>query len=217
MSSTALTVAKKFSNSSRDQNSFAELISFLKEQPEYFGWRGRATPDLGSENGIAAVAEKYFSKRHERTFPSIPTTVPDPMVSLIMVHFYGHSVAGAEKIKIEHQHSMAAENIVGELLEKYLADKIENFGWVWCPASLVKHTDFIKKSENEWILLQVKNRDNSENSSSAAIRGGTKIIKWFRTYSRTGESNWENFPDPKAVKILSENGFKRYVVSLFKS
>jgi hypothetical protein len=217
MSSIASLVAKKFSNSREAQKSFAELIAFLKDHPEYFGWRGKKMPNLNSENGIAIVAEKYFSKRHEKTVPSIPTTVPDPMVSLIMVYFYGHSEANAEKIKIEHQHSMAAENIVGELLEKYLAENIESLGWVWCPASLVKHTDFIKKTGNDWVLLQVKNRDNSENSSSAAIRGGTEIIKWFRTYSRTGESNWENFPDSAALKILSENDFKKYVINLFKN
>lgn len=216
MSSIASSVAKKFTDSSGELNSFAELIDFLKEHPEYFGWRGKTVPDLNTEKGVEMVAEKYFSKRHETTVPSIPTTVPDPLVSLIMVHFYGHSEVSAEKIKVEHQHSMAAENIVGELLEKYLAENIENLGWVWCPASLVKHTDFIKKSGNEWVLLQVKNRDNSENSSSAAIRGGTKIIKWFRTYSRTGESNWENFPDSAAVKVLSEINFKKFVINLFK-
>jgi hypothetical protein len=97
MSSIASLVAKKFSNSSEDQKSFAKLIAFLKDHPEYFGWRGKKMPNLNSENGVAIVAEKYFSKRHEKTVPSIPTTVPDPMVSLIMVHFYGHSEAKSER------------------------------------------------------------------------------------------------------------------------
>ena len=217
MPSIGSNIARKFSKSNRDIGSFDLLISFLREHPEYFGWRGRVSPNLTTEDGLMAVAEKYFSNRHKKTTPSIPVTVPDPMVSLIMIHFYGHSPLSAEKIKVEHQHSMAAENIVGELLEKYLAEKIEDLGWVWCAASLVKHTDFIKKTRDKWTLLQIKNRDNSENSSSAAIRDGTKIIKWFRTFSRTGESNWENFPDKRAVKILSEDDFKKFVINLFKS
>lgn len=55
-----------------------------------------------------------------------------------------------------------------------------------------------------WEAVQVKNRDNTENSSSSAIRQGTTIEKWFRTYSkpsrkRATNTNWENFPEEEFV------------------
>ena len=39
-------------------------------------------------------------------------------------------------------------------------------GWIWCSGTSVKAVDFIHYDEknNEWNLLQVKNRDNTENS-----------------------------------------------------
>ena len=60
-------------------------------------------------------------------------------------------------------------------------------------------------------MLQVKNRDNSENSSSSAIRAGTIIEKWFRTFSRRAGSNWAAFPDESLRAQLSEEAFKDFV------
>jgi hypothetical protein len=106
---------------------------------------------------------------------------------------------------------MAAENMVGELLERYIDSVLSKHGWVWCCGALVKHVDFIKKEDNGYRLLQIKNRDNSENSSSKAIRDGTTIEHWFRTFSRTGRTNWEAFPDKSLKSHLSEVGFVSYV------
>ena len=78
-------------------------------------------------------------------------------------------------------------------------------------AALVKKIDFIKIENNKYRLLQIKNRDNSENSSSAAIRDDTTIEKWFRTYSLTGKTNWINFPDNQLKSQLSGNGFTEFV------
>jgi SinI restriction endonuclease len=79
---------------------------------------------------------------------------------------------------------------------------------------LVKAVDFVlppAKSELPWRLLQVKNRDNSENSSSSAIRKGTDIEKWHRTFSRKRGENWGAFPDKTAKDTLSEKGFRDFV------
>src|SRR6202453_1801536 len=64
-------------------------------------------------------------------------------------------------------------------------------GWIWCSGTSVKAVDFIHYDEknNEWNLLQVKNRDNTENSSSSKIRDNTTIKKWFRTYSQRDTTN----------------------------
>ena len=64
--------------------------------------------------------------------------------------------------------------------------------------------------------MQVKNRDNTENSSSSAIRNGTEIQKWFRTFSkpsrnRSSNTNWENFPEAEFRDQLSEEGFLQFI------
>ncbi len=60
-------------------------------------------------------------------------------------------------------------------------------------------------------ITPVKNLDNSENSSSSAIRNGTDIKKWFRTFSKKPGSNWEAFPDEEIKGDVSEEGFRQYV------
>ena len=72
------------------------------------------------------------------------------------------------------------------------------------------------KSKGLWEAVQVKNRDNTENSSSSAIRHGTTIEKWFRTYSkpskkRATNTNWENFPEEEFRDQLSEEGFLQFI------
>jgi SinI restriction endonuclease len=86
--------------------------------------------------------------------------------------------------------------------------------YIIAAGSIVKSVDFIKPplpDADVWTVLQVKNRDNSENSSSSAIRKGTMIEKWFRTYSKTGKTNWSNFPDEQMRTDLSEVLFQAFV------
>ena len=123
-----------------------------------------------------------------------------------------------EQIKVEHQLSMSAENLVGALLERYIAQVLEPHGWIWCAGDFVRAIDFIKYNQSTklWEAVQVKNRDNTENSSSSAIRQGTTIEKWFRTYSkpskkRATNTNWENFPEEEFRDQLSEDGFLQFI------
>ncbi|MGE7848175.1 SinI family restriction endonuclease [Bacillus cereus] len=74
---------------------------------------------------------------------------------------------------------MSAENKNGVILEEYLAEILEPYGWIWCAGSTYRAVDFCYLGE-EPILLQVKNKYNTENSSSSAIRTGTIIQKWNR-------------------------------------
>ena len=56
-----------------------------------------------------------------------PTTVPDEVVSIVLNISFNIQPENLERIKEEHRFSMAAENIVGDLLERYLNAK----GWGW--------------------------------------------------------------------------------------
>jgi hypothetical protein len=208
----AIRVASRYTQLDLERKSLAVLHTFLIQNPDLFGWRGKTKPNLSTEQGLTTLAEKYFTSRRTLVSPSEPQTVPDDMVSVILNSFYGHHTSRLDSIKKEHQHSMAAENMVGELLERYLDSVLKNYGWIWCCGALVKHIDFIKQSATGGFqLLQIKNRDNSENSSSKAIRDGTDIQHWFRTFSRTGATNWGAFPDAVARSQLSESGFIRFV------
>lgn len=97
-----------------------------------------------------------------------------------------------------HDLLMSIENLQGHLLEAYISSIIckPPYNFIWLDGEIVKATDFaleydkvqpdgtIKKSI---YLLQIKNKYNTENSSSVTVRDGTKIKieKWYRLGKET--------------------------------
>ncbi|MDO4762686.1 MAG: SinI family restriction endonuclease [Corynebacterium sp.] len=163
------------------------------------------------------LATKFCNGHNRGELPQ-PGTIPDPALSIVMR--YGYSVAEQNLSELieGHRIAMVAENMVGDLLERYL-NSVLNGAWVWCAGEVVKHVDFIQRPSEPgapWKALQIKNRDNSENSSSSAIRKGTSILKWYRTKSRTGATMWDCFPVDTEQKILSEEGFQNFVRDLLQ-
>lgn len=194
------------------------VATFLVENPEL-----APKPTKGSQFGSRDYWEKLASKfvlgRSPRN-PQEPTTVPDVLVSVILQEYFGFEEAELERIVREHSLAMASENIVGDLLERYIASKLEEFDWVWCSGEVVRKVDFLAARAgvaNQWIPLQIKNRDNSENSSSSSVREGTTIVKWFRTFSRTGSTNWPAFPESLDSVKLSEDDFQRFARKYLRS
>lgn len=186
--------------------------NYMTTYPENLSIRSKKNaPDLNTEEGIQKLAVSYFSSFYSPTIPKLPQTVPDDMVSLIMKRVFGYSDSEAEKIKKTHLQSMASENAVGTLLERYLDSVLRPNGWAWCCGDFVRAIDFIKFDNGIWYELQIKNRSNSENSSSSAIRQGTKIHKWYRTKAATGETMWNSLPETMRGLNLSEEGFKSFV------
>ena len=203
---------QRVNDEAAERRRFATVCLFLFENPDSLSWRGNIRPDPLSGVGYPLMAKKFFEARLKLELPSEPTTVSDPMVGVVLQEVYGYSAMQSSRVEVEHKHSMSAENTVGGLLERYLASVMEPYGWVWCAGDFVKAIDFIKMTgTGRWELLQVKNRDNSENSSSSAIRNGTDIKKWFRTFSRTGYTNWQAFPDAALRNMLSEGAFEQFV------
>lgn len=99
---------------------FTEICTFLSEFPEQLSWKtskqNPIKPSLDTREGLETLASCYFSAYRRSDFPTEPSTVPDEMVSLIMEKAYGYSAQKCQEIKVEHQHSMCAENCVGNLL-----------------------------------------------------------------------------------------------------
>jgi len=198
--------------------SFSQVCRFLFDNPDRLSWRSKANiPSLVDETGLERLAEKYFTSYRKSDFPAMPGTVPDEMVSIVIQEAYGYTVAETERMKCEHQHAMCAENCVGALLERYLDSVLRHSGWSWCCGDFVKAVDFVRRDvADNWLALQIKNRDNTENSSSSAIRNGTPIQKWFRSFSRTGGTNWKNLPPLMQGYPLSEVGFVFFVRRYFE-
>lgn len=63
-------------------------------------------------------------------------------------------------------------------LEEYIYHNVKDRGWLWCCGIVFRAVDFCLRDGS--YLLQIKNKYNSENSSSSAIRTGTNIQKWYR-------------------------------------
>lgn len=121
-----------------------------------------------------------------------------------------------------HYLFMSAENMNGAILEQYLAEVLEPNGWFWCAGSIYRAIDFCYFDENNIVLLQVKNKYNTENSSSSAIRLGTNIIKWNRLKRPRAKygvdrplPNWEALQKivniPQLNHRLTEESYLEYI------
>lgn len=188
------------------------IVEFLRANPSYIKLRGKNIPHPSTQQFFDVVYQRYVTKKYSSDKPSHPKTIPDNMVDTVLQHMFSYSFNEISNAKKSHRDSMAAENFIGTLLERYLDSELSKFGWVWCCGEMVKSVDFIKREEGGFTLLQVKNRDNSENSSSKAIRDGTTILHWFRSYSKKAGDNWANFPDTRLKNILSEDDFRQFVI-----
>lgn len=204
--------AQVFEKTAPEHASKLEVIAnFLIAHPN-LAPRATTGDEFGSQNYWDRLAGKFVRGRNPRA-PQEPTTIPDTMVSIILQEYFGVESNSLTRVVKEHSLSMAAENIVGDLLERYIASNLESHDWVWCSGEVVKKVDFLAAKTGEtshWVPLQVKNRDNSENSSSSSVREGTDIIRWFRTFSRTGATNWEAFPESVDNMSLSEEAFVEF-------
>ena len=130
------------------------------------------------EKQIANI-EKNFNKIIS---PGDPTTKPDILVSEMLESLFNHDISKRNEIQKQYNDQKQTEMMIGELLERYIAKEGEIYGWAFS-GECIKAVDFIKKESNEWIKLQIKTSDNTENSSAKAIRDDTPIIKWFRRFS----------------------------------
>lgn len=144
-----------------------------------------------------------------------------------------------------HDLFMFAENNIGNLLEEYIDSKINGSGWIWCKGNTIHAVDFcyFKEGENGnknvITLLQVKNKNNTENSSSSKIRAEMKKLEntlkdtndtsldfsikhWYRLSTKkesngqiTSEYHWSELTtiinNSGSSIELNEAGFKEYV------
>lgn len=163
---------------------------------------------------ITLTVKKYREARKKKPkIKDIHTKTDEVAVLLLKNKFRLND--GEVNLMMENSNKVkAVTNEIGNILEYYLAKRLSQYGWIWCAGEVVKSTDFIKKSsDGKWRMLQVKNRENTENSSSSKVREGTNIEKWYRFNSNTGKTRWDKFPDDDVKNVLSENDFIKFVNS----
>jgi len=156
-----------------------------------------------------------YNNRISKRAVNLPKTVPDPIIETIISCRLPHlKTEGLVKISFGHRLSMTAENVLGHLLEEYLANELAAFKWHCCWGETLRSVDFVNEDGR---LLQVKNRSNSENSSSSRVRLGTEIEKWFRVNANNGKYLWEDLNKLHKTLNLSEENFKEFVVKTLKA
>ncbi len=109
---------------------------------------------------------------------SAKSACSDPAIKLLVQATRGSSDEEALSEESFHNLYMSAENIQGNLLEEYISLNTRKYGFLWCNGNVLRAIDFCNTDGS--LLLQVKNKNNTENSSSSNIREGTDIIKWYR-------------------------------------
>jgi hypothetical protein len=195
---------------------FGRVVSLIENHSELRTKKHKDALTLLTPDTLKALAKAYFLGRKPKK-PSLSKSIDDEAVFMVMESYFKTHPRNRKTISSFHRQAMGAENAVGFYLEYYIASVLEKHGWTWCAGSIVDKVDFFKIRPNGVpILIQIKSRDNTENSSSMKVREGTPILKWYRLESKTGRTCWEDFPDKQAKDNLSEKGFQRVTKDLLE-
>jgi SinI restriction endonuclease len=166
-----------------------------------------------AETWLKKYQESFENRISQRASKS-PGTIADPIITtIISTRLTKLTAKNLKRIEYAHRLSMSAENILGLLLEEFLAENLIDYGWHYCWGEVVRNVDFCNVNGS---LLQVKNRSNSENSASASVRKNhddeTQIIeKWHRVDAKTGSYKWSYFNDKYKTVRFSEDNFVSFV------
>ncbi|MBE9040034.1 SinI family restriction endonuclease [Oscillatoriales cyanobacterium LEGE 11467] len=153
--------------------------------------------------------QKGFQNRISQRISRPPQTKPDPIINtIISSRLTELTEEHLEQISYAHRLSMSAENIQGLLLEEFLAEELAHYGWFCGWGETIRFVDFCNLDGS---LLQVKNRSNSENSSSSRVRSDRPIEKWYRIEAKTGQYKWSYFNDRYQTDRFSEENFISFV------
>jgi hypothetical protein len=159
---------------------------------------------------VAKFAKGYSGRASQRKGTPLGT-YHDGGLDVFITSVFEVSDAELEKFIEAHRFLMNQENKIGEFLEEYLAERLIKYGYYCAWGSTLKSIDFCGNG----IFLQIKNSDNSENSSSSKVRDGTQIVKWFRRFSqKKDEFNWSKLNADLGIQPkdhLSEEDFRRFI------
>tara|TARA_A100001011_G_scaffold382990_1_gene453631 strand:- start:519 stop:1145 length:627 start_codon:yes stop_codon:yes gene_type:complete len=194
---------KEFAETNRDMFPDGRNVLFYRSKKyKYF-----------SDEHLNKLKDKFINSRNFGN--NDVSTIPDNAVYFYIKKKFNKNDEEIEIIKEHHNMSMGVEDLIGHRLEEYIYSEAGINNWIWCSGNVLRSIDFIKKETNgdviNWKMLQVKNSDNSENSSSKKIRKGTKITHWFRRYSKRNMHNWEKLHKILEIETLTEENFIKFL------
>jgi hypothetical protein len=205
------------------------VLEFIYEYPVVVSKRagiqlGAAPDEETVRTYLRRLLRGHFGKRKAKISLNDVRTVADPAVGAVLEAFGHVPRRELAAFSEHHRRSMAAENKIGDLLEAYLANVLEPRGWIWCCGNLLVGVDFFKPSSGtgggatERVLLQIKNRSNSENSSSKRIRElvamlgcPVKITEWHRCRASDGSTCWDSLVENSDLSLADEKRFHDFV------
>lgn len=187
-----------------------------------------STVDDGIRRYLFRWIQKYIDRHSQTPLESEVNSIgeiDEALFQHLVVHF-SREHENAELLAFEaykqHFLLMGLENLNGNVLEQYLKTVLEPLGWIWCAGEVYKAVDFCYiLGDKPDVLLQVKNKYNSENSSSSAIRNRTPITKWNRLNKPRRNDRTkplENWPELQKIvdcnevnDELTESSYLRYI------
>ena len=177
-------VKSRLNFSSDDLDMIFEIALMHKDRFPAINLNGAFTLEKYIErwiNGYAKAKDNIPSKRIARP----KSSCTDPSLKTVVKAVLGLSEEEAVSGETYHNLFMSAENILGNLLEEYIAPKVKPYGFLWCEGNVLSAIDFCNSDGT--FFLQIKNKSNSENSSSNKIREHTDIHieKWYRLGTRS--------------------------------
>lgn len=159
------------------------------------------------EKYIEKWMKKYIDALHNlpsKRIAKARNSCSDPALKTIVKTIRNLSDEAIDIEEKNHNLFMAAENAQGNLLEEYIAKQIAPYGFIWCMGEILKAIDFC--SSDGRSLLQIKNKFNTENSSSNKIREGSSIEKWYRLgHCRRNKKTVPKYMWEKLNNLINQN------------
>jgi CRISPR/Cas system CSM-associated protein Csm5 (group 7 of RAMP superfamily) len=181
---------------------------YLKENPKTWTEKKK---QITREN-ISYKIQQFLFKDDFRIKP--PGTIPDELVADMLEEICGMDSRLRTSQQKAYNQQKQVEMKMGFLLELYVLSNSFEFGWVQT-GDCIRGVDMLKKKEDgSWFELQIKNSNNTTNSSSAGFIKGKAII-WHRRNAMKGNDNWMYFPDENVRHKISANEFKKFLINHF--
>lgn len=183
---------------------------YLKSHSKEWTKKSKGHPAPITKDLIKADITKVFNANPQL---QEPTTVPDELVAELLELLCGYDKSQREQIQKQFiNQSQVTQVIVGTFLEFYILKNAVKYGWVQTGNCLSGIDMIQQKKDGSWNRLQIKNADNTTNSSSAGfIKAKGNIVTWRRRKANKGTYYWDEFPDKKVRKHLSESKFRKFI------
>lgn len=136
------------------------ILLFCTQHPTFFPKKAM----VNLSNGLlpdSSVLQKYLTKYLSDYYREREGTIalkesatrPDLAVDTVLSAFAQADAATLVLMSTYHRQSMAAEKLIGKLLERYIASAVEPLGWIWCCGETVWSVDFLRPNNANYHLL----------------------------------------------------------------